>query len=184
MNRTIVVLLAAMFVGRAGAADYGIGISAKSDNSLLYFPIDLSSKLRIEPHLRYLSSESTQESDFGGEPVMFRSESDALEIGVGVFGLAVPKESVRLYYGMRAGYFDGDSRSSSATVQNEQSYYGYRIVPTIGFEYQFNRHFTLGGEVGYAYEDHHIVTRGGSIDSETDFDRGGTDTFLILRYFF
>lgn len=107
-----------------------------------------------------------------------------MEGGAGIFGLLVPKESVRLYYGGRASYFDGDSHSSSDAIQSKQSFYGYRITPTIGFEYLFNSHITLGGEVGYFFENRKVDTRNATTHLESETDTSGTESFLILRYFF
>lgn len=183
MNRIVALILAGLFSGHAIAAEYGLGISAKSDNGLLYFPIDVSPSFRVEPFLRHSSFDSTSRSNFGGG-LTFRSESDSVEGGAGIFGLLVPKESVRLYYGGRASYFDGDSHSSSAVVQSRQSFYGYRITPTLGFEYLFNSHFTLGGEVGYFFENRNVDSQNASTHSESEVDNSGTESFLILRYFF
>jgi hypothetical protein len=180
MKRIVALMVAALVTGPAAAAEYGVGISAKSDNGLLYFPIDVSPQFRVEPYLRHVSSDSKQRIDTGGEVTTFNSESDQVEGGVGVFGLAVPKASVRLYYGARASYFDGDSHST----QTKQSFYGYRITPTIGFEYLFNSHFTLGGEVGYFFQNANVDTVLFSSHQESDNDTSGTDSFLILRYFF
>jgi hypothetical protein len=183
MNRIVALIIAGLFTGHAVAAEYGIGISAKSDNGLLYFPIDVSPKFRVEPYLRHSSFDSTSTSNFGSG-VTFKSESDSVEGGAGIFGLLVPKESVRLYYGGRASYFDGDSHSSSAAIQSRQSFYGYRITPIIGFEYLFNSHFTLGGEVGYFFENRKVDSRNTATHLESETDNSGTESFLILRYFF
>ena len=180
MKRILAALAAAVVAGPATAAEYGVGISAKSDNGLLYFPIDLSSKLRVEPFVRNQRIDSTQRIDFGGEVTTFKSRFDQIEGGFGLFGLAVPKDSVRLYYGGRASYFDGDSHSTNAS----QSFYGYRITPTVGFEYVFNGHFTLGGEIGYYFESETVDSRIQASHQEADRDTSGTESFLILRYFF
>jgi hypothetical protein len=169
-----------LLAGQALAADYGIGISAKSDNGLLYFPIDLSQRLRVEPYLRHTSVESTQTIRSSTGVTTFRSKFDLIEGGLGLFGLALPKESVRLYYGGRASYFDGESRSTSL----RQDSYGYRITPTVGFEYLFNRHFTLGGEVGYYFQESNVDTSLPVSRQEGESDTSGTESFLVLRYFF
>ena len=65
-----------------------------------------------------------------------------------------------------------------------QKRYGYRITPTVGFEYLFNRRFSLGGEVGYFFESRHVDTTILTTHQELDSDESGTESFLILRYFF
>lgn len=182
--RILASFVAILASGTSVAAEYGVGISAKSDNGLIYIPVDISPTIRIEPYIRHSSSDSKQRIDFGGTETTFRSKFDQLEGGLGMFGLAVPKESVRLYYGGRASYFDSDTRSSSTALQFKQSSYGYRIIPTIGFEYLFNSHFTLGGEVGYYFEHRNVDERSATSNRESESDQNGTESFLILRYFF
>jgi hypothetical protein len=183
VNKALAILVALLYTGHAMAADYGLGISAKSDSGLLYVPIDVSKGLRVEPFVRHSSTSSKQTVDFGDGPRTFRTESDLIEGGIGVFGLAEPKESVRLYYGGRASYFDSESDSTSSSG-SRQSSYGYRITPTVGFEYLFTRRFTLGGEVGYYVESRHVDTTILGSRQEFDSDNSGTESFLILRYFF
>lgn len=180
VKRALAALFGILVAGQAAAADYGIGISAKSDNGLLYFPMDISTKLRVEPYVRHQSSDSTQKITLGTVTTTFQSEFDQVEGGVGLFGLAAPKESVRLYFGGRVSYFDGDSHSD----QFRQSFYGHRITPTVGFEYLFNSRFTLGGEVGYYFENVKVDSVILDAQQESERDNSGTESFLILRYFF
>ena len=50
--KTVAALLIFIFcAGNAAAAEHGLDLSAKSDNGLIYFPIGVSSKFRVEPHL-------------------------------------------------------------------------------------------------------------------------------------
>jgi hypothetical protein len=123
-----------------------------------------------------------------GVPVASAGEQETLEVGAGFFGLALPAESLRIYYGARASYvgiktvlrFGGPLFPS----RYEDKTSGYRIAPTFGFEYLFNRHFTLGGEIAYAYQnldsDDSTEFRASRFESE----RTGTESFLVLRYFF
>jgi hypothetical protein len=190
MKKPAILVISALLAGNAAAAEYGIGLSAKSDDGWIYAPIDVSPKFRIEPHIRFSSAESDSEAEiFPGTIVEVRSEADTLEVGIGLFGLAIPKESVRVYYGARASYIDGDGDltivDEGIVVDREtRTIEGYRVAPTLGFEYLFNEHFTLGGEVTYFYEstDFESVTDAGGQNS--DGERSGTASFLILRYFF
>jgi hypothetical protein len=47
MRTAAALLVTALAAGNAGAADYGIRLSAKSDNGLIYVPIDISPKWRV-----------------------------------------------------------------------------------------------------------------------------------------
>ena len=122
------MLIAASCAGHALAAEYGLGISAKSDSGLLFLPIEISAKLRVEPFMRHQSFEAKQTVDFGSGTSTFRTDTDQIEGGVGVFGLAVPKESVRFYYGGRASYFDGDTDSAVAGQDRRLVTASHRVI--------------------------------------------------------
>jgi hypothetical protein len=190
MKTTAVFLLTALFATSVAAAEFGVGLSAKSDDGLIYVPIDVSSKFRVEPQVRFATSDSDSEIQlFPGTIVDFHSETDALEFGVGLFGMAVPKEAVRLYYGARASYIDADldltlSDEGFVVDRESQTVEGYRIAPTFGFEYRFNEHFTLGGEVAYFFENLDAEFVSDDISQNAEREQTGTESFLILRYFF
>jgi len=187
-ENTAILLVLMLATGNAAAAEYGVGLSAKSDNGLVYFPIDVSPRFRIEPDFRY-STEDVQSNSVPGVPTATAGDTEILEIGTGVFGASLSKESIRIYYGARIGYLDvkimntisADGLPPRRIVDNR---YGYRIAPTLGFEYLFNQHFTLGGEVAYFYEKLHDNERFGTGHSKVESERNGTESFLILRYFF
>lgn len=158
--------LIAGFSCSAGAADFGLGVSVKSGDTTLYFPIGVSPGFLIEPSLNYTHSDAGQ---IGGA----QNETTSLGASVGLFGLKTTDHSVRLYYGARLGYVEAKQEFSFPGVPTQsRDQDGYRIAPLIGFEYLFNDHLSLGGEGGYYY-------------SELDDDAGdGTFSNVILRYRF
>jgi hypothetical protein len=79
---------------------------------------------------------------------------------------------------------DGENELRYQGRIETQSFDGYRIAPTVGFEYLFNRHFTLGGEAAVYYESVDGTFSQGELVTRSDYDRNGTATYLILRYFF
>ena len=123
-----------------------------------------------------------------GVPTVSAGDTETLEIGAGAFGLSMSKESTRIYYGARISYLDVkiiNTLSAGGTSRRiEETSYGYRIAPTLGFEYLFNRHFTLGGEVAYYYVRLDDDQKFGTGHSKVESDGNGTESFLILRYFF
>jgi hypothetical protein len=188
MKAAVVCLVAAFYVDPAVAAEYGIGISAKSDNGLIYVPIDVSPKFRIEPHVRYSTDDSNSVDTTPPTVTLAGQDTETLEVGAGIFGLSLPNESLRIYYGGRVGYVDVRTEFTldfnGVTVRDRTTSDGYKIAPTFGFEYIFNAHFTLGGEMTYFYERLEADSARSSIRSDTVGERYGTESFLILRYFF
>jgi hypothetical protein len=150
----------------AWAADVGVGVSAESNDSTIYVPIDFSNAWRVEPFVNYSKRKLS-----GG------IKDDRLSIGAGLFRLQPLGESLRIYYGGRLAYLDlrrSLYTTSVATVGEDGD--GYRIAPTLGFEYSFNDHISLGAEAAWVHEDIEW--------SFGDERRSGTDTQLILRFRF
>ena len=173
------------------AADFGIGVSARSDDGFLYVPIDVSKSFRIEPSVRY----GTTELSFTEDGDVDSQETETWEVGVGLFGLKQVTEAAHIYFGARVAYVDTESTSTQPlppfgdVIRSESKQDGYRIGPTLGFEYIFGGHFSVGGEASYTY----LKVEGESsarIDDfelstlETEQESNGTQTRLIFRYMF
>lgn len=182
------------------AAEVGIGVSAKSDDAWIYVPIDFESKYRLEPSLRYakdkfsLSQPASQTSS--GSTT--NQEVESFELGLGGFRIVGVGDNAQLSFGVRIAYVDSKSEVSSITTfpfgaifesSSEVSQEGFRIAPSIGFEYLIGEHFSIGGEASYSFLD---VDGDGSSRSnsgtvtrvETSQESSGTQTQLILRYMF
>jgi hypothetical protein len=160
MKRALSIALLALCSSHVLAADFGVGVSVQSNDAWIYAPIDVTPAFRIEPSMRFISAESesqTQSASFG-LPITtsVKSDTDQYELAVGLFGKTALAESIRLYYGARVAYIDNETKQRIATsfgtvedvVEEESSLDGYRISPTLGFEYLINEHFSLGGEAG------------------------------------
>lgn len=182
------------------AADFGIGISARSDDAWIYAPINIGKNFRIEPSIRYVSNESstTQRSDRSLDDT-YKQEVDSLEFGVGVFRLLKIAESAQLYFGARVAYVDFESTVDdtvtyfpgySVATHSKTSQDGYRIGPTVGFEYLFGEHFSIGGEASYTFLDvegeskHTVEDSLSTTRIDTEQKTNGTQTQLIVRYRF
>jgi len=191
MKRLAIVLLCAVS-GPALAADYGVGISAKSDDAWIYAPIDVTPGFRVEPSIRFFNSETDNEQS---DPTLATASSNAhtREYALGLFGVSGVGESVRIYYGARGAYIDSESKTRLVssfggvivTDEFESSSNGYRISPTLGFEYAFNRHFSIGGEAEWFYQD--LDTDSAqpfTIAQSAHSKSNGTNTHLIVRFMF
>lgn len=197
MKRIILAAAVAAVTTQVTAADVGIGASVQSNDSWIYVPIDINSKLRLEPSLRFIDAESqsrTEDSSFG-LPITTTVKSDGTtyELALGIFGLVPIAESARLYYGGRIAYIDSESEIhihqlfgnfEEQSVQKTSSD-GYRLSPTLGFEYLFNEHFSIGGEAEWFYQDVDSTRDQTDVASiEGGSKSSGTDTRLIVRFRF
>lgn len=191
MRKLYVAAALAVCSGSALAADFGAGISARSDDGFVYVPINITKSFRIEPSVRYLSSEQT----FTQSGSVDTSETDQWELGVGVFGLKQVTDAAHIYYGARLAYVDVqsttvDQGSFGTTVYSESDQDGYRIGPTVGFEYLFGGRFSVGGEASYTFldvEGESTARIGNSLSPsvlKTEQKTNGTQTRLIFRYMF
>lgn len=197
MKKVLCAVVLTALAGEAGAADFGIGVSVQSSDSWLYVPIDITPSFRLEPSLRYLDQDGGSETNqviFGTtQRVAVESERQNIELALGLFGMKKLGESTRVYYGGRVAYIKSESdfhitQSFLGTVDEqheETSSDGYRISPTLGVEYLFNEHFSLGAEAEWFYQD--IDSDFKTTDdpaSAGDSQLTGTDTRLIVRFMF
>lgn len=197
MKRALPLVFLAAGSSHALAADFGVGVSVQSNDAWIYAPIEITPGFRIEPSIRFVSSEAgsqTQSSSFG-LPITttVKLDADQRELAVGLFGKTSIGESVRLYYGARATYIDNETKLRIATrfgtsedlEEQESSMDGYRISPTLGFEYLINEHFSLGGEAEWFYQDLDADISRTDLPSGTEtLKSNGTATRLIVRFTF
>lgn len=190
MRKLYVAVCLALGSSSVLAADFGVGISARSDDGYLYVPIDISKTFRLEPFARY----GTSKLSFTEDGLENTQDTETLELGVGLFGKTQVADAAHIYYGARLAYVDTESTIVQPSIfgdviRSESAQDGYRIGPTLGFEYLFGGHFSVGGEVSYTFLDIEGESRA-SIDGfelsrvETEQTSNGTQTRLILRYMF
>jgi hypothetical protein len=191
MRKLCVAAALAVCSGSAMAADFGVGISARSDDGFLYAPINITKSFRIEPSVRYVSNEQTFIQTFNEDS----SETKQWELGVGVFGLKKVADAAHIYYGARLAYVDVQSSSVDESsfglpIYSKTDQDGYRIGPTLGFEYLFAGHFSVGGEASYTFLDvdgESSSRIGNGVSQSTlriEQKTNGTQTRLIFRYMF
>jgi hypothetical protein len=192
MKKMFVAVALAALSPQVGAAEFGVGVSAQSDDALIYVPIDVTPRFRLEPSLRFeeIHEDSLIQNPFS-DPDSVRFEVRSYEIALGAFGVLALGESVRTYYGARLAYVASDSEarlliSDGAVLEEDVDSDGYRISPTLGFEYLVTDRFSIGGEAEWFYEDldfdypRSFVVRARPLAVEST----GTNTRLILRFRF
>jgi hypothetical protein len=180
MKRLFALVLAAGFSAGGQAADAGIGVSVQSDDSMIYVPIDFNQNFRIEPSFRYYHTKVTQP--------LVKVKQESRELGLGIFGLLPIHESVRIYYGGRLAYVDAEiSYDYDASVffppDFTQESDGYRISPTLGFEYLINKYVSVGAEAEWFYLDVDGKSNDPG-DTGQEQQSHGTDSRLVVRFRF
>jgi opacity protein-like surface antigen len=171
-NAILIAGLATIISVQAQAAevDVGVGISIESDDSTIYIPIDIGDSIRIEPGVRY------SETEIGNQ-----LKAESLDLSVGLFKLMPIRESIRLYFGGRLAYVTAEIDQSFAGQQSHTEDDGYRISPTLGFEYQVTERFSVGGEAEWFYLDMDEENSLGLDGAQRD---QGTETRILFRFKF
>jgi hypothetical protein len=168
--------------GSVLAADYGLGVSIRSNDSTIYMPIDVSKAFRIEPMLGFLYRKDDYTILDGA--VSATDTTTQLNIGTGVFGVTQLAESASVYYGGRVGYTAVERKASSVGTlpgggspqSTRDKSDGFFLAPTVGIEYRFSDHFSIGGEAALTY----TKVDGDQYTEETT----STSTNIIFRYMF
>lgn len=140
------------------ATRVGIGVAVGKDFSfiddgeLMFLPIGVSnvyltiigsSNYRFEPEIgfwRYTSSSDNHKSTYNN-----------LRLGCGIFPITTQKGKTNLYYGFRLGIVHSTTSSEYNSDDDRESKTDFYIGPSIGGEYFFNDHFSIGGEAQLNY---------------------------------
>jgi hypothetical protein len=122
--------------------------------SELYFPIDVSPTLRIEPQLGFIST-SDELGDFS-----------SVSFGVGVLFLRPVGQQGLAYVGPRVAFTSGDSLLG---LEDAADGTDFRIAGAVGGEYRFGSVFSIGVEGQLAV----LIQGDRELDDGTELD-GGT----------
>ena len=139
--------------------------------SIVYFPKDVSSKLRIESEIGFWSYFFSRNNR--------KSSSTNFRLGFGILP-TIRKEKIIVYYGIRLGAI---FRSNTNKQNNEIEYESktdLRIGPCIGVEYFLSDHLSFGGEAQLNY----ILF--GQYDKNSDISEStfANSTLISLRWYF
>lgn len=186
-SKILFAIFLSLLAGTAVALDFGFGASFKSSESSIFLPVRISDNLMIEPYFRYRDSDT--------ENATFKTSTEDLTAGMGIFGLVNPIENASVYIGIRAAYVESERKNSPigfftfpvAALKVEQD--GFSVAPTLGFEYLILQQLTIGAEVAWEYKDLDGTTSGASNNpnipaQNADTEDTGTRTNIILRFYF
>lgn len=160
------------------AADVGLGISAFGEKQNIYVPVLLNPTTMLEAHFAYQNSDSES------------GTNENIELGIGFFKKTAKTEKANIYYGARLSYeeYNSDSTNSSFTYTSSSEAKGFKISPTIGFEYLITEKLSLGAEAEFYYakfdQDYTQTMFPTTISYSSETEMTGTDTRMVIRYFF
>ena len=153
-------------------ADWGLGISFSGNDSTIYVPVNISKSMFVEGNVSYIRDDQNFSTS--------QFENRILEIGFGLFGRSNITENLNLYYGGRIAYIDTDVFESTRQ-ENFTKSSGYKVSPTLGFEYKLTKSISFSGEAEWFYSNNsETITTISSMQRV----RTGTDTRFVARYFF
>ena len=170
------IFFAAIFINQLAVADVGIGVSATSDEAWIYFPVNISPSLRVEPAFRYGKDEEVE--SFGDEKIEF------FELSFGLFGRKKADNDVGIYYGARLSYIKREAEQKSDFSSFHEETKGYRISPTLGVEYFITKSFSLGAEAEWYYFDLDGEERNDNNKFDLENKRTGSGSRMLVRYIF
>ncbi len=172
----IIALLCLGFFSKSWALDYGIGVSLKSYDNSIYLPIKLTNSIFVEPYFR----QQEYSSSYGSGS----NSSEEEEVGLGFFAKVTEKNNMSIYYGLRGGYVEQIRKHQYVSDKVIEKNSGYRIGPIIGFEYILFESLSFGAEAEYYKTKLDGSTKDSVSTDKTRYTTKGTDTRIIVRYFF
>ena len=173
----------------AGAVDVGLGVSLANDGGGsggygVSLPLRFGN-FTVEPELSfYDSSQDTTHPTSPSNNNTSDYQQYTLETGVYWRQPVIP--SVEMYVGGRVGYTRSEeSRAYSSSPSSNYSYEtsGFYLGPTLGAEYFFNKHFSLGLDVSLLFESTTEERTSGSPYTQ-DRDEINYQSRAKLRFYF
>lgn len=136
-----------------GSLGMGSQLSARTGN--IHFPLQVSTRIRIEPMAGFASESDKSTDTFMGQSTVNESRLTVWRLGVGVFYVFQTTSPLRLYAGPRLGLRRRSLRQhyedplNSATQKVSQR--DWFLSAAFGGEYFPLRHFSVGGEAQVTY---------------------------------
>lgn len=170
-------------------AIFGVGISATEDGTTLYFPVKMG-HLLVEPLVSY--DKRTQTDTFKNSNYSGTSDTKEKAVGLGFFGIVTLNDHVDMIVGTRVIYVDYHLKDSDSlgTIFGDRRLKGFEVVPTVGIEYYFNDHVSLGGSIGYSFQsvsgDYAELNDTGTYyyEYEREVESASTESALFVKYYF
>ena len=187
--RTALATSLALVAPLAAAVDVGVGVNLNNDggNSGGYgvsLPLRFGN-ITVEPELSFY--DASEDNTYLLSPTNNRTyESREYTLEAGVYWRQQVIPSVETYLGGRVGYIQYESSNtyplnSGSNSVTETS--GYYLGPTLGAEYFFNKHFSLGLDVSLLIESTTRERTSGSPYTE-DRDEINYQSRAKLRFYF
>jgi len=146
--------LAASLPGQQRDPVVGVGITVPDFGLLL--PLNVSPHFRLEPYVLFYSARADYPAS---SDTVWESHT---RVGLGVFSVTRPSESVRVYFGPRLGLLWGSNKLDGPTAgQRSTTANGWFAGGAIGGEYNPLPRIGVGGEATIQYE-HTSPSSGGT----------------------
>ena len=146
---SLLAALAAPLPAPLPAQDRGpvVGVGITMPDFGLLLPINVSAHFRLEPYVMFYSARADYPAS---SDTAWASHT---RVGLGVFSVTHPGETVSVYFGPRLGLLWGSTKVDGAsTGQASTTGNGWFLGGAIGAEYHPVPHIALGGEALMEYE--------------------------------
>jgi len=146
---SLLAALAAPLPAPLPAQDRGpvVGVGITMPDFGLLLPINVSPHFRLEPYVMFYSARADYPAS---SDTAWASHT---RVGLGVFSVTHPGETVQVYFGSRVGLLWGSTRVDGAsTGQASSTGNGWFAGGAIGGEYSPARRIGVGGEALIEYE--------------------------------
>jgi hypothetical protein len=176
----VACLMASGASAQAPGGSIGLGVGVQStvliDEALIslapvfYVPIMLTDAVMLEPGIGLLRF--SQDND------ATESTQTFLSLGTGILFIVSHGDDGRIYVGPRVGIRRFSSETESGTVEVETDNTNLSLAGVVGGEYFLKRGFSLGGEIGVAWNEI------GDDDADEDASLVNTIAEFRVRWYF
>lgn len=150
------VLVAAPLAAQVAPPARRIGLGVSLPDVGLFVPINVSSRVRVEPFVNFQTSRADYPSSSDTTWYSFT------QVGLGVFVLARPQERLSFYFGPRGGVLRGSRKQNGSAGQGSSKDTGWFIAGAAAAEYTPVPRFSVGAEAKIQY-DHATSSTSGAV---------------------
>ncbi len=170
MKYLYAVGITALFAVNVSAQEESLGVSVQGDQTI-YYSFKLDNGLRLEPSIFFYQGKESR-TNFSSE---YEYSHERYEVLFGIFKVETYTDKTSIFYGSRVGYVATHNRFKGYSDEDEHSE-GYKIEPTIGFEYKVAENVAISADASINY----INVNGKGATDQTTY----TDTEVSVRYYF
>ena len=165
------------------ATQFGVGVGIVEGGQSIYFPVNISNDIRLEPYLIYSRNKTNYDFSPSTGSNDYTYTSNYTNVGLGIFKVLKQSNETNLYFGARVGSIKTKNNTVYAdpTIPSyPRAGKGFTVAPVAGFEYYLNPNLSLSAEISISH--YHQKSTDSLLITKSNWT--STETGIRAKYYF